>query len=431
MTRGVRPVAVLALLLASAWPLQAARVSFEEQLANLKSPNAKTREQAAGELGKSRRREAVAPLAALVRDPEVKVRLAVVRALRELRDLDGVPALVTSLGDGEPKIREEAVSSLVEIYTDRERSGPVGRFLGLFSDEEPRATVSVPVDPSVIDGLAGLLQDEERDLRLEAAQAIGILGGRGAVDRLLQALSDPDASVRAAVVGALEKVGTAEEGKRLIPLLADEPEVRDRAIRAIGTLRVKEAGPALRELWESSRKREDAERILTAISRIGDPEQAPFLRSLVQDPNQTFRRLAIEGLARVAAEDQITAFKKDFQREHSEELRLAYAFAIVRLGDPAFLDTLVLSLPSGTLGKRSAEYLVELGPGILPQLYPYLADPDAEIRARLADVMAALGDPAAIPYLEPLLQDPSTRVSDAVNRAVELLRHRASGAAER
>ncbi len=431
MTRGVRLVAVLALLWAPAWPLQAARASFDEQLANLKSPNAKTREQAAEELGNSRRREAVAPLAALVRDPEAKVRLAVVRALRRLRDLDGVPALVTSLADGEPKVREQAVSSLVEIYTDRERSGPVGRFLTLFSDEEPRATLSVPVDPSVIEGLAGLLQDEERDLRLEAAQAIGILGGRGAVDRLLLVLADPDASVRAAAVGALAKVGTAEEGKRLIPLLADEPEVRDRAIRAIGALRVREAGPALRELWESSRKREESERILTAISRIGDPEQAPFLRSLVQDPNQTYRRLAIEGLARVAAEDQITAFKKDFQREHSEELRIAYAFAIVRLGDPAFLDTLVLSLPSGTLGTRCAEYLVELGPGILPQLYPYLADPDAEIRARLADVMAALGDPAAITYLEPLLQDPSTRVSDAANRAVELLRRHGLVPAER
>ena len=48
-----------------------------------------TRQDAAAELGKSRRREAIAPLSELVRDPEVKVRLEVVRALRELRDLDG------------------------------------------------------------------------------------------------------------------------------------------------------------------------------------------------------------------------------------------------------------------------------------------------------------------------------------------------------
>src|SRR5205085_670226 len=78
----------------------AARPSFDDLVANLKSPNAGTRREAAAELGRSRRREAVTPLAALVRDPDGKVRLEVVRALRELRDLSAVPAIVTSLSDG-------------------------------------------------------------------------------------------------------------------------------------------------------------------------------------------------------------------------------------------------------------------------------------------------------------------------------------------
>ena len=56
--------------------------SFEDLLANLKSPTARTRLQAATALGKSRRRDAVAPLSALVRDPEPRVRLEVVGALR-------------------------------------------------------------------------------------------------------------------------------------------------------------------------------------------------------------------------------------------------------------------------------------------------------------------------------------------------------------
>src|SRR5262245_33304658 len=85
-----------------AGPLCAAsKPSFDDMVANLKSPNAKTRQEAAAALAKSRRREAVTPLAALVRDPEFKVRQEVVRALRDLRDLSGVPALVTFLGDGE------------------------------------------------------------------------------------------------------------------------------------------------------------------------------------------------------------------------------------------------------------------------------------------------------------------------------------------
>src|SRR5262249_57001354 len=107
MIQRMGPMAV-ALLLLTPLAATAARPSFDDLVANLKSPNASTRREAAGELGRSRRREAVTPLAALVRDPDAKVRLEVVRALRELRDLSAVPAMVTSLSDGEPPIRAAA-----------------------------------------------------------------------------------------------------------------------------------------------------------------------------------------------------------------------------------------------------------------------------------------------------------------------------------
>src|SRR4029079_11777468 len=97
--------AALAFVLLAGISEAASRPTFEDLVANLKSPNASTRRDAAPELGRSRRREAVTPLAALVRDPDAKVRLEVVRALRELRDLPAVPALVTSLPDGAPPIR--------------------------------------------------------------------------------------------------------------------------------------------------------------------------------------------------------------------------------------------------------------------------------------------------------------------------------------
>ena len=106
-----------------------AQETFDDLVANLKSPTARTRQEAARKLGESRRREAVAPVSALVRDPEQKVRLEVVRSLCALRDLSGVPALVTALQDGDPTVRDESISALVEIYAERDRTGPVGRFL--------------------------------------------------------------------------------------------------------------------------------------------------------------------------------------------------------------------------------------------------------------------------------------------------------------
>jgi HEAT repeat protein len=428
MTRALAP-AVLAMVLFVPDPVGAvARPSFTDLIANLKSPVAKTREEAAVALGKSRRREAVAPLSALIRDPEPRVRLEVVRALRELRDLSAVPALAAAIGDGDVKVREEVIGTLVELYADRDRSGPVDRFLLLFSDEYDRASLPpfTTVDPSVIRALGTALRDQDKGIREEAAFATGILDGRGAVRDLVAALQDPEARVRAAAATAIGKVGTVEDGKALIPLLGDEStEVRNRVLQALGVLRVREAGPALRELYESNRRKDFAVRVLACLSRIGDASQADLFRQLLQDPDTDTRRLAIEGLGRVLDPSLLPAFKKDYQRERSDELRLAYSFALTLLGDHAFVDSLVLSLPSRTLGTRARNYLLEIGPGLLADLYPYLNDPEAEIRANLCDIMAELGQAEAIPKIEPLLSDPSANVADRANRAVERLRRSA------
>jgi len=422
--------AVLIVLLAALPAPAAGRLSVEDLIANLKSPNAKTRQEAAVELGKSRRREAVAPLAALVRDPDEKVRLEVVRALRELRDLSAVAALVTSLADGDPRIREEALGTLVEIYAERTREMPVGRFLDMLSDEADRASVPAysSVDPSVHVGIAALLKDEQASLREAAALALGILDARSELPQLKEALQDPEPRVRGAAATAIGKLGTQEDGVSLIPLVTDPSTgARNRALYALGVLRVREVGPVLRQLFEENRRREPGVRVLETLTRIADPAQADLFRELVSDPDPERRRLAIEGLGRVSDPELLPAFKKDFQREKNDEVKTAYAFALVLLGDRAFIDTIVLALPSRLQGNRARRYVLELGRGVLPDLYPYLNDPDAEVRAELCDSLAQLGDPDAIARVEPLIADPSAKVADRANRAVERLKRLQAG----
>jgi HEAT repeat protein len=401
------------------------KAAFGDLIANLKSPTASTRAAAAAELGKSRRREAVQPLAALVSDPEPKVRLQVVRALRELRDPAAVPTLVTSMQDGDPGIRGEAIGTLVELYTEHERSTPVGRFLEIFSDEDERASATLvfPVDASVNRALAQSLRDEQRDVRALAAFALGILNGTSALPELTSALQDTVPDVRGAAASALGKIGSAADGKALIPLLADESvDVRNRVLRALGVLRTREAGPALREMYASSKRKETSVKVLESLARVADPAQADLFEQLVQDADPDRRRLAIEGLARVADGGLLPALKKDYQRTRDEELKLAYSFAIARLGDHAFLDSLVLCLPSRTLGRRCRGYLLELDGSVLSELYPYLGDADADVRAELCDVIGAVGGSESIEHLTPLIQDASPKVADRANRAVERLK---------
>jgi HEAT repeat protein len=247
---------------------------------------------------------------------------------------------------------------------------------------------------------------------------------------LVAALQDPEADVRAAAATALGKVGTGEEGKSLVPLLADESAAaRNRALQAIGVLRVRDAGPALRELFEQNRRRELGTRVLSALSRIGDPAQADLFRELLSTNDPEQRRLAVEGLGRIAEPSMLPSFKKDYQREKSDDVKLAYNFAIVTLGDRAFLDAIVLALgSSGSMARRARDYILELGTPVAPELYPYLNDRDSEVRGALCDVLAQLGDAGAVPKLQPLLADPSPEVVDRANRAIEKLR-RVSGAA--
>ena len=306
-------------------------------------------------------------MSALVRDPEQRVRLEVVRALCALRDLSGIPALVTALQDGDATVRDESISALVEIYAERDRTGPVGRFLENFSDEYERSSVPpfTVVDPSVFRGLSAVMKGDERaELRANAAYAIGILGGGSSIPDLVAALQDPAGEVRAAAATALGKTATAEEGRALIPLLADSnTTVRNRALQSIGVLRVHEAGPALREMFVQHRRRDLGTRVLASLARTGDPAQGDLYRELLfsNDPEQ--RRLAVEGLARISTPAMLPAFKTDFQRERNGDVRIAYAFAIARLGDRAFLDSLVLALGgSGATAGHARDLLIELGP---------------------------------------------------------------------
>ena len=83
----------------------------------------------------------------------------------------------------------------------------------------------------------------------------------------------------------------------------------------------------------------------------------------MQDPDPERKRLAIEGLGRISDASLLPAFKKDYQREKNEELRLAYSFALTLLGDRAFLDTIVLGPALAHAGRRAPRLPAGDGPG--------------------------------------------------------------------
>ena len=58
---------------------------------------------------------------------------------------------------------------------------------------------------------------------------------------------------------------------------------------------------------------------------------------------------------------------------------------------------------------------------MVPKMIDMLTNDDARIRGDIVDLLGKVGDPRALPHLEPLTKDPDPDVVDAAEEAIELL----------
>jgi HEAT repeat protein len=160
---------------------------------------------------------------------------------------------------------------------------------------------------------------------------------------------------------------------------------------------------------------------LSALSQMGAPEaRGVFYQNMTNQKAQR-RQYAVAGLGRLGDRALTSGLIKDFLREPDESVQLAYCFSIALLEHREFIDRLALSLSKIELRDQATDYLVELGSPFLTDLVPYLSDPVADVRKGMVRVLMLIGDPAAIPHLEPLLADSDPSVADRANRAIARL----------
>ncbi|HXV62874.1 MAG TPA: HEAT repeat domain-containing protein [Vicinamibacteria bacterium] len=400
--------------------LALAQSSFHDEVANLRSPNVGTRVKAAKALGKSGRPEAIPALTEAMRDPEAKVRKVTVEVLRGFNSTEAIDGLLVGLRDEEKSIREEAMVGLLEIYVGAGNASLGGALSFLIGprSQTPRLEGLLAVDPRVVTAFEASLQDGESGLRRRAAYSLGALGAQDAVDSLGAALYDPDKDVRLAIVEALGAIGTDEAGEALRALLKDHPtDLTGPVVDSLGAMRYLPAAPELVSIYDSNVNKL-GDRALAALARMGAPEARGVFYYQMTSQNAHQRRWAVEGLGRLDDPALVPGLMKDFLREPDPSVQLAYCFSLARLGRAEFIDRVALSLADKQLREQAHQYAVELGSPLLEELVTYLSDPVAEVRKEMALVLMHIGDPAAIPHLEPLLSDPDGEVADRANRAI-------------
>ena len=401
-----------------------AQSSVDELAARLGSEDARTRRDAARELGEDGSAEAITALAEAVRDEEQGVRRAVLDSLLSVRRPDTATALVSFLEDERSEHRRDAIGGLVDIHNREAPPGRRQRAMDWLLRREQAFVLDPlrPVEAGVVEALAGRLQDEDEGIRELAAEALGALKGSSQVGALATtAAQDPEDDVRREAVRALGAIGTEEAGARLLGMVDDE-KLREVVVRALGRFAYPPSVAALIGVYDADPGSDLARDALEALARIGAEEARGTLYHELGSDDARRREFAVEGLGRIGDPMLVDGMIRDFLREEDRRVQLAFCFALVKLGQTPFVDRIVLSLPDSRLGDVARQYALELGRDHLDELLGYLDDPDRGVRMELIEVLDLLGDDGAIEELHRASEEDSdVEVADRARLAVRRL----------
>ncbi len=419
------------------------QVPVEGLIYDLRHPDSERRIKAAQILGENRVRQAVPALIDTCSDQDAKVRLEAIRALVRINDTRALNAYIERTSDDQKLIQEKAIEGLINIYVTPS-DGFVHDVKTAFSFVNPLhddfnallVEPYIPVSQRAVDALQLLLQDEDHEIRKEAAVALGILRAGSAVPAIKEALSkEEDDGAKVELIRTSYKIGDPAIGSTLIPLIHDEnKKVHDEAIFAIGRLRIVEAIPELRRLYESgveerrtvlavvpvSGKDDLRRKVLEAMAHIGDPQTKDIFINGLADARSPYRLYAAEGLGRIGEDNLVQDIANAYQREASGDVRLAMAFALYRLGRTEYLIELVRNVKK----KQVHDYLMEMEGSDVAKLYPFLETEKDDIRIQLLDIIGLRGDVSALPPVEKVSQDETGDVAAAANHAIRRLRGR-------
>lgn len=409
MTRVSRFFLCAAALLCGAPAAFAQQARFDDVIRNLRNPDPKVRLAAVGLLRESRYPEAIGPMAALVLDPVDQIQLEAIGAELAFFLVEDVPA-------------KKRLALVVEVRNPGR--APAAFELG------PLAVWPRAVPPEVVDALLKAVDDENARVRSEAIYALGTIAHaplpEAAAGQLVKALDHYDPSIRAAAARVAGRLDVKSAGDALMKAINDsQAPVRYAAMRALGTIHDTRALQALTEQFTFYGKGEGAWSSLEALARLADPSSVPLFKANLASKDPFLRRASAEGLGRAGDPSEIAALEIGAGNDSAEMVRAAMAFALQKLGRN-YIARLVEFVDSDKGTPQVADYLIELGPAIAPQLVPHLQDPSPAIRANVATVLGAIGGDAALAALQPLSADKDRAVVQAAARAIERIKAMAS-----
>jgi cyclophilin family peptidyl-prolyl cis-trans isomerase/HEAT repeat protein len=281
----------------------------------LSAPQVYTRAYAVKGLAATRDQTAVAQLAPLLSSPDRLVAIEAARALGQIGDQSATAPLITLMTTKgtDPYVRIEAAGSIAALGGE----GSSDSLIDLMADPLPlvRGAALRGLAKSDPQGfvfiLSGLDPDRHWSVRSELATVLGTLPAETALPRLRGMLSDEDARVLPAVLGALASLKAPDAQEVAVKQLThQEPVVRAAAARALAALKATGSTAALAAAYRSGRS--DLSYVaraaaLAALAEIGGPEAATVMNEALEDPDWAIRVRAANLLRGLGASSDASA----------------------------------------------------------------------------------------------------------------------------
>jgi HEAT repeat protein len=326
-----------------------------------------------------------------IHDPDARVRIAALRGVACSGMEGDSAALVPLLADPDPAVRAGAADAVAASSpSDRDL---VPELRPLLSDSDPhvraRAASILLRGPAGEDGRRTLRQmatSLDPEWRAAAVTTFGELGEEPSV--VTNALSDDQASVRRAAAGALRGFDPADSTRPLLEALGDpDPTVREAAVDVAVRIGTRVVGSLLEALAVPSRE----EGALLALARLRDVETAPDLLTYAR--GQAARASHYHALWR--------------RLDPTRDERLALMCYSLRHRALRHAENALRAMPSSGAG---TDFAIE-----------NLASPDPVQRANALETLDALGEPEIVRPLLAVWEASAEAVADPTPVLLELL----------
>ena len=385
---------------------------------------------------------AIPQLTEFLKNSETDVRIEAVKQITEIGTARSLDPLIEATRDNDPEVQIRATDGLVNFYLPGYVRTGIGASLrrvgtsikGRFTDTNDQVIDPfVTVRPEVIAALGRLARGGgSMDSRANAARALGILRGRGAVNDLVEALHSKNTDVIYESLVALQKIGDESAGPHLVFLLHDlDSKVQIAAIETSGLLRNRAAVPELSDVLNHARDAKVKRAVLTAIAMLPVETSRPLYAQYLHDKDDKLRGAAAEGYARLRDPADMPVLEKAWQEETKISPRLSLAFAQVMLGKTersefSPLQFLINNLNSAVYKGEAQPLLAELARDdqVRRQLYAPLESGTKDEKIGLARVLARSGDRSSLAGLQKLSNDPDNEVAQEALRALRSLQAR-------